>query len=669
MFNKKITIFLVIINCVLYSHEERVHQYITNEAFKLLKNRFQNYIPFLSTLENHMGNTGDLTDWPIKNLLFQESKVVAANYDEDHWDAMLMRSQSFPPNVVPGVGTVLAAFSSTDPFTSVTHFWRADDGDAVDHTLYGRAGLLSTQFWIYNCENAYKKARWYTEGSTTASGGVKYFIPHDFTYQGVNPLIFNLTTGGMKDFSPEGNTFLGNNGIISVTFSSLASLYNKNAKIFWKIPHLSWEGPVEVILTDEQRNFLIFELLGRICHLLQDMTVPAHAHTDIHGSDDEGIRHDYYEHNYMPQNFTRWNYANVGDVLNPYQWTSGGQNSFLRFLFYTSSQMADWFHTNGPYFIDGNANWGGNPTSDEIRYLNTVTFPTFNNVPSTNEDGLARGNILMPQAIKATAGIMLWFINQLFENKFQYFISIDQTAIDDPISSVDSVGYWKNSQFTFDDAPIHGLNLFADNNNAISGTHAKIGNSKFYKWFPDDNLLNHRTVELDENTPTIYRSQLKEFHHNLIIENKSSDFSGNQYGNIQIKDPWYEDYSDPDFGNTLRNRGMGGSIFHSYSSPFILSQNAVYKGVFLNQGYNPITQVWTPPYYSVKAESPQEVPINNRTHNFYFQNWTGTNANFQNANSLTTGVVFTNDNAVVNANMKGTQLSNQTDAFDNSSQR
>jgi len=58
-----------------------------------------------------------------------------------------------------------------------------------------------------------------------------------------------------------------------------------------------------------------------------------------------------------------------------------------------------------------------------------------------------------------------------------------------------------------------------------------------------------------------------------------------------------------------------------------------------------------------------------KTHRFYFQNWTGTNANFQNANNLETPVVFTLDGATAQANLKGTQLSNNSNAFANNSQR
>ena len=58
-----------------------------------------------------------------------------------------------------------------------------------------------------------------------------------------------------------------------------------------------------------------------------------------------------------------------------------------------------------------------------------------------------------------------------------------------------------------------------------------------------------------------------------------------------------------------------------------------------------------------------------RWHKFYFQNWSGTSANFQNANSASTGVVFTNNSAIISANLKGTQLSDNVYTYANNSQR
>jgi hypothetical protein len=139
---------------------------------------------------------------------------------------------------------------------------------------------------------------------------------------------------------------------------------------------------------------------------------------------------------------------------------------------------------------------------------------------------------------------------------------------------------------------------------------------------------------------------------------------------IRFNDPWYvKDAND-------NQSGMGD--FRPFTSPYNPTgkYNQASGGVFLNQGYNPITQVWTPPYYSVKAESMFDATLSHtgKTHRFYFNGWSGANYQMQQVGSNPQGfdqkaVVFTNDNALVNANYKGVGLSNQQDAFTSNSQR
>ncbi len=94
------------------------------------------------------------------------------------------------------------------------------------------------------------------------------------------------------------------------------------------------------------------------------------------------------------------------------------------------------------------------------------------------------------------------------------------------------------------------------------------------------------------------------------------------------------------------------------------------KGVFLNQDPSQ-----TPTYYKVKVDQTQDVQLTNtgypagRWHKFYFQNWGGSYVQYQNANALETGVVFTNTNATSQANLKGTQLSQNSNAYNTNSQR
>lgn len=135
-------------------------------------------------------------------------------------------------------------------------------------------------------------------------------------------------------------------------------------------------------------------------------------------------------------------------------------------------------------------------------------------------------------------------------------------------------------------------------------------------------------------------------------------------GESEFQDPWYIKSDDTQPGD--------------YWIPCVSSyepngkHGATEKGVFLNQDYKVPGQP-----YSIKATSPQPVTLNNtgvpsgRTHNFYFQNWSREfingepSAEFQDSMALQTGVVFKKENAVVKANMKGTQLSSEQNAYAN----
>ncbi len=134
---------------------------------------------------------------------------------------------------------------------------------------------------------------------------------------------------------------------------------------------------------------------------------------------------------------------------------------------------------------------------------------------------------------------------------------------------------------------------------------------------------------------------------------------------ISFKDPWLIDDYSQDAGK--RNRGVGAT-FYTKQTPFTIStSDTFYKGVFLNQGW----PTWTPPYYSVKASQIQNINLGGAlgTRTFYFQNWSGTNVNFQDVNALETPLVFTNDGAVATANYKGHLLSNNSAGFSSNSQR
>ena len=107
----------------------------------------------------------------------------------------------------------------------------------------------------------------------------------------------------------------------------------------------NWQycNPTTIYYSQEFRERIVFEILGRMSHLLQDMSVPAHTNLDPHGDNPQLIE-DYYE-SYFGYNYY-WNSENVysqfGGILNPYSYQA---NDPLHFLMYTMNQMSNYFAT------------------------------------------------------------------------------------------------------------------------------------------------------------------------------------------------------------------------------------------------------------------------------------------------------------------------------------
>ena len=207
---------------------------------------------------------------------------------------------------------------------------------------------------------------------------------------------------------------------------------------------------------------------------------------------------------------------------------------------------------------------------------------------------------------------------------------------------------------------------FLENKNVVS-------NTKFYKWDGYNYYQNHKTFEIDTDLDKIepFREYVKG---SVTIKNKSLESENFNVGDIIFKDPWLElerhnsPYWDEPFG--FRNLGFDAN-WEPNSSPFIPSINSVYKGVFLNQEIVP-----NKPYYSVQAPLSFKSSLSHtgRNHTFYFKSWESTNAQLAQVGSNPSGfdqkaVVFTNDNATINANYKGTFLTNNSSSFANNGQR
>jgi len=195
-------------------------------------------------------------------------------------------------------------------------------------------------------------------------------------------------------------------------------------------------------------------------------------------------------------------------------------------------------------------------------------------------------------------------------------------------------------------------------------TNSQTGNQeKYYKWNIDNNVVNHKTFSIvfgmSSITSQFYPTKNATLQAQLL-EGVSASAS------LEFKDPWLIDFADPNYGNNLRNQGMTAPFKSVTSSANNLGIYSSYKGIFLNQNPNYLSNI---PGYSVSSE-PRDIFLNQtqKTHKFYLQSWSGTYVNFENANATATKIVFTNDNATINASLKGTQLSNTSWSFQNNSQ-
>lgn len=165
------------------------------------------------------------------------------------------------------------------PLPTVDHFWDADRGDASENWL---RVLIQNQHrkTIGPYMNAYKKIIAYAYPNR--SWILKYAPGTSNIYQ----YDFRRPDGSIVTF-----TF---SIAIGFEYNSLVELYKTGRA--WVVGYYDVTGrwinadirpdilPCEVILTKAYRDKFVWEILGRMCHLLGDTSVPAYAHVDEHAS-------------------------------------------------------------------------------------------------------------------------------------------------------------------------------------------------------------------------------------------------------------------------------------------------------------------------------------------------------------------------------------------------
>jgi hypothetical protein len=381
---------LLALSCQLaIAHKQIVHQYIVREAYLLLMASAGNNI---RELPAHIGDYGS---YYTADSAWQRAFITTGAWREDEEDPV------YHYDIYNGLNYALV---------SITHFWDADQGDFTENMFrlrYQQPPLPPIIDDIGPYPNAYKKIRDY------AYGGWVLWYPRTILCQNaanehyliITPLPIPVNYG------------------IPISYDTLTTFYNSKTcrlhsdqtdaiEIFdindLKIVSAS-SVPVLKGLDNDTRDHIAWEVLGRMCHLLGDMSVPAHAHRDEHG-----LSPDSYE-NYMggpTSPDTVWNHGNVGSpIILDSHWST---DDVLHFLMYVTQQQSDHFGSNGPDQGAGNDNLSGNPRPPELGLLNALPYdslgqPTTEAGPWTTDNLNHIRDKTFPFEIRATAGLLYWF--------------------------------------------------------------------------------------------------------------------------------------------------------------------------------------------------------------------------------------------------------------------
>ncbi|MCU7491293.1 MAG: T9SS type A sorting domain-containing protein [Ignavibacteria bacterium] len=137
-----------------------------------------------------------------------------------------------------------------------------------------------------------------------------------------------------------------------------------------------------------------------------------------------------------------------------------------------------------------------------------------------------------------------------------------------------------------------------------------------------------------------------------------------QDNSVEFADPWLYDKTDEkgSYNSSLNPSFAPRKVPFTVDTDINTENGKLYKGVFLNQGGNILSQIKMP-YYSISAKPFYDLtlPQTGKTHRFYFSNWSATGA-LVNFSSLTTPVIFQQTDASVTANYKGHLLSTTLNA-------
>ena len=407
--NKIKRVLLIITFCSpLYAHKEPTHQYIIKEAYSLLVHHLGTSIP---EFDKHiLGNNGLCTEGEFDKLAdfhWQYSTVAGGAWSEDIQDPIRFMHEK---DIFLGLGK--------GSLTSINHFWDPDSKNPQYNESFRLA--LNHNPWPYS---------WWDFSVCSMAHNLDFYIDTDL--MAYKKAIIYL---GIKEYRP----IITDYAFFTCKGQSIMSpVYFGYSLSDWYHDFFQYG---DTVLQNRKKD-IIYQFIGRVCHLLGDMSIPAHVHCDEHG-----LWHDPYEDamNYKEWDGNKmspcidedknissakervefWNaekiFSEKGSIVNPWCYPAD-QNPYW-FLFYTTAQIADHFASNRS---NGDDNYQRIGEIDDILTSERNAIqkgpvesffypgnPEASGYAHKEEDLLAIRDITFPYVIRATAGLLYLFATE-----------------------------------------------------------------------------------------------------------------------------------------------------------------------------------------------------------------------------------------------------------------
>lgn len=399
-------------------HSQSMHQYILREGYRLL----QREAPGTAIrLGDRIGGPDPGTEpWVSQSVMAgvfrEDTEDIVYGHGGPNDNLQPGFDLNRPGSCMESVYDLLTDNFKSDArtkagFVTTTHFW---DPDASSQVLIKRGihlhpdwplTCLNTQDqWLYitPAANAWEKFQRLLRPQGQLAIRDRWWIAGDPMYDANGTMLLTL---------PPHSHHLEE---LRIRYASLVDLYNSGSCTI-ELPGST--SAVPVVLTKSQRNRYVWEILGRACHLLGDMSVPAHTHKDIHMGNISisemyarvvirvDIEDDDSYETWMASGTNAWWTA---DLINDGLISLTGSSDPLYTLFSSMRSIAAAFASDD---FDGTGNYIAQPRlATEIPYIHNL--PAGMNAQKQAMLMSVRDHTL-PYAIRATASLLQWFASQL----------------------------------------------------------------------------------------------------------------------------------------------------------------------------------------------------------------------------------------------------------------